>query len=85
MSHITTAEDLLAHAVLMLDEGRPAAATLCRRRRLTDFMRRGEHRGWPLFLKDPRARCPQCSQMIKQLRNPADAAEARSVVIGAGD
>jgi hypothetical protein len=85
MSHITTAEDLLAHAVLIEADGRPAATTICGKRRLSDFMRRGEHLGWPLFLADPRKRCPACSKRIAALGNQLAAAQARAVIISGND
>jgi hypothetical protein len=85
MLHIVTAEDLLSHAVLIEADGRAAAFTICRKRRLTDFMRRGEHRGWPLFLADPRKRCPACSKLIAALGNQLAAAQARAVTISGDD
>ena len=83
--HIITAEDLLAHAVLIGPDGRAAASTICGKRHLSDYMRRGEHRGWPLFLTDPRKRCPACSKLISKLGNQADAAAARAVIINLAD
>ena len=86
MSHIVTAEDLLSHAVLIQPDGRAAGTTVCGRRRLSDFMRRfSEHRGWPLFLADPRTRCPNCSKLIAKLGNQLAAAQARAVVIAGDD
>ena len=75
----------MAHAVLIGPDGRAAASTICGNRHLSDHMRRGEHRGWPLFLADPRKRCTVCSKLISKLGNQSDAAAARAVIIGADD
>lgn len=85
MSHIVTEEDMLAHAVLIGPGGLAAASTICGKRHLPDFIRRNEHRGWPLFLADPRKRCPACSNMIAKLGNRTAAAGAKSVILSEDD